>query len=543
MHRLYITALMLYPYVALAVFNPTPGDQLWAIAAETGRITSAVEGTQTRIQQSDLVGGTYTISSPGRYAVVEDLTAPAGAITIDITASNVYLDLNGFTIDGTGGGTSIINASAGTTNIHISNGMILNAPTNALNIASTTQVYLKNIHTKQSGTTGFQIQNTAICFLSQCSSTDSTTAGITTNNASRIIIQDYTSEQDGIGINIINSNQITIAHSTIYTPGTAGIASSANATKINISHTSILNSMGTGIQLDDTTYVTMEHIVIDSPASDGVSLQGSSTYVTCNYFDILSSGASGITINNNILSVIIKNSTIISTQAYGIFLANNNQEIMIDAVDIISTSSHGIFANNPYATSQPSGTSRIAITHCNVEKSGGHGLFFTIAPSLAATGIVFDSCTSIGNNGDGFRLDRSGSGIPYFDFTNILNCTASSNNGSGFMLRTGNSLIKGNIAQYNLNSNMMVVYPFKNTIIGNSCTSQAGGFNFIEIADGSTSHDMYLNNYAGAGSNLIADNYSLANSTLRKTDLRGDGSSAPNDDDLTHWVNISASQT
>ncbi len=48
----------------------------------------------------DAPGYPVTISHPGHYRLTGNLTVPAGTIGIDITAANVTLDLNGFTVGG-----------------------------------------------------------------------------------------------------------------------------------------------------------------------------------------------------------------------------------------------------------------------------------------------------------------------------------------------------------------------------------------------------------------------------------------------------------
>jgi len=74
--------------------EPPPGP-----AAPTMKTLAEVEA-RTPIHQSDLP---LTIASDGAYYLAENLSANQnGVIMITITAYNVSIDLNGFTIDGTG---------------------------------------------------------------------------------------------------------------------------------------------------------------------------------------------------------------------------------------------------------------------------------------------------------------------------------------------------------------------------------------------------------------------------------------------------------
>ncbi len=546
MHRIYFISILLYSSMAYAVFNPTSGTPVWNIAAETGIITSAIEGTQTRIQQSDLSGGTYTINSAGRYAVVEDLTAPAGAITITINADNVYLDLNGFTIDGTGGSTAIISVASGRSHIYIGNGTLINATSTALDIlANSSEVTIERIGIINSSGLGFQIQGTN-CTLQQCSTTNSSSAGIALNTAKGIIIQDYTSYNDQTyGIDILQSQQIIITNVSIFASGTTGINGS-DIQNINITNATINQNGDTGIELNDTTNAALQDIIINKPMVDGISLVGTTSAIAITTIDIFQPKGNGITIDESVSAICIANASIIGADSYGILLADSNYDIYIDAVDICNTTSHGFLCINPRAFNIPTIGPRISVSNGNVTESGGHGYFFYAADTtFEKKGIVIDACSATHNNGDGFRFDRSGSGASLFSYTAILNCSANSNLGNGFMLNLQYSLVKNNIAQYNLTNNMLTVYPLRNAIIGNTCANQAGGFNFLEVAAGSSNYDLYLNNCAGAGSNAIGTNYSLANSviTSSKTDIKGDGSGAPTNDELTFWVNISSSQS
>jgi len=52
--------------------------------------------------QIDIAYSPYTITQPGSYIVVNDLTTAPNLDCIDITTSNVTLDLNGHTLYGAG---------------------------------------------------------------------------------------------------------------------------------------------------------------------------------------------------------------------------------------------------------------------------------------------------------------------------------------------------------------------------------------------------------------------------------------------------------
>jgi hypothetical protein len=73
--------------------------------------------------------GTFpiTIAASGSYFLTRNLSTPTGAVGVNITASYVTLDLNGFTLDGNteGSGTGVgVRAEPSTRQVHVSNGKI-----------------------------------------------------------------------------------------------------------------------------------------------------------------------------------------------------------------------------------------------------------------------------------------------------------------------------------------------------------------------------------------------------------------------------------
>jgi len=532
-----------FPFLSLfwflpiyTVFNPTAGTPVWNIAAETGIIASAIEGTQTRIQQSDLVGGTYTISSPGRYAIVENLTAPAGAMTINITANNVYLDLNGFTIDGTGGGTDIINAASGTSNIFIGNGTLINAVNTAVNIRNnSSNILVDNIHVANSAGVGFQIQD-ADCFLQYCSTTNSAAAGISLNTAERVVITHFTSDSDGVyGINVLNSRDVSISDVSIIGAGTAGIHTDTISENITIENADLLNINGDGIQVNDTTGLIIKNIAIVQPTNDALSLLGTTSVVSIEQFDIFEPGANGITISNSIFNLCIEDGCIIGagnqSTAYGIEATQNNGQIFINSVDIIRTSSHAMYFTLPGQA--------IELVNCKAIHNTGHGVYFNTASPAGGifSAITVEACTSINNDGSGFLFEAPGTSV----FSIIINnCIANFNGMTGFTATLRNGLLSNNIANGN-QKNFVITQPNGNTIVGNIGSNPAIVPNFSELAAGNA--DMYLNNLAWDGFAGFSVNYSMISSVVKESQISSDGSVTPAIGNMTHWTNINSNET
>jgi hypothetical protein len=80
---------------------------------------------QTKISKPPAGGFPIKITKSGGYILTNNL--PVGALlvnAINVTASNVSIDLNGFTIAGPGGGTGIGINAAGVSNVTILNGTV-----------------------------------------------------------------------------------------------------------------------------------------------------------------------------------------------------------------------------------------------------------------------------------------------------------------------------------------------------------------------------------------------------------------------------------
>jgi hypothetical protein len=90
---------------------------LFRIALALGAITLApwpsVQAQDPRQEGPIEIEKCQTIEQPGSYKLVNNLTAPAGGVCLVIAASFVTIDLAGFTISGSGTGSSTMGTGAG----------------------------------------------------------------------------------------------------------------------------------------------------------------------------------------------------------------------------------------------------------------------------------------------------------------------------------------------------------------------------------------------------------------------------------------------
>ena len=68
------------------------------LAADGEILINQAKANAGGVTPGDAAGFPVTISRPGRYKLVGNLTVPAGEIGVEVTANDVTVDLNGFTI-------------------------------------------------------------------------------------------------------------------------------------------------------------------------------------------------------------------------------------------------------------------------------------------------------------------------------------------------------------------------------------------------------------------------------------------------------------
>ncbi len=113
-----------------------------------------------------------TISSSGSYYLTDNFTATTASHGIFITASNVTIDLNGYSLDGNSVGKEAIAIDAGIINTTIRNGNIHNFSDAGIYSEESERTYVENVHIDTVPGEGFFLSNasTAIgCSATNCS--------------------------------------------------------------------------------------------------------------------------------------------------------------------------------------------------------------------------------------------------------------------------------------------------------------------------------------------------------------------------------------
>ncbi len=598
MHMLFGLIGLLCSHITLAVFNPTPGDRLWNLAAETGVIASAIEGTQTRIQQSSVAAGTYTISSSGRYALVENITAPSGAIAITIVADDVYLDLNGFTINGAGGATALISIDAGRKNITIINGRLINAVGHGIRILDgCLGIALQDIVVEGASINGFFLDGSGGSALNHammrnCQSFSNGGSGIVLSNANQVIISDYVSGDDAnFAISMVaSSSQVTLEHFDMFQTGSSSINVSDSSRVVCIRDGCITDAGLNGIIIDNATQVTLQGVDIIKPSAVGIRFAASR--VALEGFNIIRPGSHGLRVGANATDICIENGCIQFPVSTGMLFDGSNESFSIRSVIIESAGSsgfvlgascedfsvvdctaqicgaegflfndlcrHACVQNCCATTCQGSGflstdLGNTIFTDCSAIDNRRIGFEILSTGTLVASGrnqnMVFDSCKAIANYDTGFLLGRDG----LVQSSSIVNCTALQNGvlgggptGNNFFLYMRKSLIRNNLATSPGVNNMIFADPIfsvelsgENQVISNVCSSPGTGLNFGDV--GITGPpNVFIGNFAASISGGMTNYASITSAPILGV-VTASSSIAPVN--FTYWTNISATNT
>lgn len=119
-------------------------------------------------------GNEFIISQPGSYYLTTNIIGVSGENGINISGSDVIVDLNGFSLIGPSTANSAILIASGTTNVTVRNGMISGWGTSSAGIQSSgTNVSFENLNVStgfagiECGGDGGVIKNCTICHINQ----------------------------------------------------------------------------------------------------------------------------------------------------------------------------------------------------------------------------------------------------------------------------------------------------------------------------------------------------------------------------------------
>jgi hypothetical protein len=210
----------------------------------------------------------FRIAQPGSYYLAGNVAGAVARHGIEIEASGVTLDLNGFEIAGVAGALDGISVpTPATANITIVNGLIRNFPGDGVDAFNAAGVRLDGVTAANNGMEGLMTGDGAIvtrcigrsngvsgirvtngCTVAECTGTGNTTRGFITGSGCTVSNCSALSNP-GFGFVVANS---TIVDSAAHNNGSAGIFSAGHAT---IARCTIRNSGADGIQAGEACVI------------------------------------------------------------------------------------------------------------------------------------------------------------------------------------------------------------------------------------------------------------------------------------------------
>ncbi|HEY3246650.1 MAG TPA: right-handed parallel beta-helix repeat-containing protein [Phycisphaerae bacterium] len=162
--------------------NPPPGP-----VAPTMKALDVVE-PRTLVQSlSGSATALYVINSPGAYYLTGDVVGVNGKHGIEIAASGVTLDLNGFDLLGVAGSLDGVSTTVGgLTSIAVVNGSVRNWGDEGVDLATSAAINCRVADLLASGNAGNGMFVGAGSTVSNCSVSSNTVTGISTNDGSTV---------------------------------------------------------------------------------------------------------------------------------------------------------------------------------------------------------------------------------------------------------------------------------------------------------------------------------------------------------------------
>lgn len=422
----YCAALCIMHYAAYGIFNHIPGDQIWVMVDQIGRTNQAIEGYATPITTENAGPVTInnlpvTITTPGRYAVVEPLSyTPSNATDYPITidADNVYLTFNGYTLTVGNKTASSIAIMNGRNNISIVNGAINGGDT----------VFFMGNHD------GITLDS---LFVNDCGT--AATAAFTIAGGSNNITASNIRE---------NGNQNTVGFGL------------KDCTNIRVSNCAFDNNLSNGLVMNGCQHVTVENVIVNETNLNGIVIGSSSdVYITDCSVAALSAGLAPIAYNivEDSEHVVLNNCS---------SAGNGTNSIGLQIRDCTAVSCKGFSSSNDNIGIQQSDTlgfsSLTTIENATIELAATNGILFsddTTNITLHNVDIIRPGSTAIlGTNGSNLVFKNinlidlnAGNGIQFTAVDNFVlkdsSCIARSGNTVGFIIAIptiSNAVFKNN---------------------------------------------------------------------------------------------------
>lgn len=205
---------------------------------------------------------TFRIAQPGSYYLAGNIIGSAGKHGIEVAASGVTIDLNGFELDGTPAGTldGINVPGGGPLNLTIINGSVRAWGNAGINLAAANSTRVEGIVAASNAGDGIRAGGYAV--IARCSAYNNAGAGISVGFGGSIT-NSTSASNTGTGISLGSGSSVSQCASIF--GGANGVASGVNCI---VTHCTISNCSADGVRAGGTTSVI--GCVVGENGGDGI---------------------------------------------------------------------------------------------------------------------------------------------------------------------------------------------------------------------------------------------------------------------------------
>lgn len=477
--------------------------------ASTSKTLTEVE-PRTAVNVTNTPGdslGVHVISQSGSYYLTANITAVSGRAGIRIVASNVDLDLNGFTITGVPSATQGISCASGSARVQVRNGRIVSFPSHGLTAINCPSFSAQDIISELNGANGFDLGDGVT--IERCSARNNTAIGIRLGSGS--LAKDCLTISNATGIELntlsraINCTVLTNTSRGIFAPGNDTVienntvfSSATNATSILLSGsrtlvrnnavnaTSLAGQVGLSVAASSTNNIIADnlirnhdvdgnHVISTSSFGNQISVIITQTPETLNFP----------------CSARLAGSMISGSSLGGIIIASDGVTVDLDGHELFGTGISGTGISS-------SGARRnVAVRNGSIRgfNSGGINLSSCIAPRISAISASNNTGNGITTNGghviDCTASNNSGFGISAGDNTLVSRCNASANTSDNIILGQSctvqDSIANASVTGHGINASFVF-----NTI--SRCTTNSNALSGIRAQQRTRVHDCTVQN-------------------------------------------------
>lgn len=269
----------------------------------------------------------FKITSPGSYYLTASFSASSGRAFLEIAASNVTLDLNGFRIQGVAGSLDGIMTSGSVSNIVIRNGTVASFGGDGVDSASASHVRLEQLRVANVTGVGLRLGGSSTAV--SCSVTGSGSHGVALTAGQSRLERSSISNSGGNGVHV-SAPHNRIFDCTITGSAQTGVSLSGSS---QLEQSTVQGSANVGVSMRARDRVANN--TISGSTLNGISLSGAGIVENNQVLDNLNHGLYVYTIvNSNNGYMQIRNNTFIgngdAAGEYGVFCAIDTFAGIID---------------------------------------------------------------------------------------------------------------------------------------------------------------------------------------------------------------------